>query len=144
MSTMIRPAVAVLIAAVWLGGCAALSTTGAGKREYNAACAGCHGASGRGNGPEAAGLAVRPADLTLLAQHNGGAFPAAYVRQVIDGRAQVAGHGSRDMPVWGIRFQVIPRSAPEGPAEEPFGFREDTVRTRIEALTAYLRQLQAK
>ncbi|MGH7115130.1 MAG: CopD family protein, partial [Stellaceae bacterium] len=35
-----------------------------GARLYAASCALCHGADGRGDGPAAAGLAVRPADLT--------------------------------------------------------------------------------
>jgi len=36
----------------------------AGAATFAARCAGCHGASGRGNGPAAAGLPVPPADLT--------------------------------------------------------------------------------
>jgi putative copper resistance protein D len=36
----------------------------AGERLYAANCVACHGAYGRGDGPAAAGLAVRPADLT--------------------------------------------------------------------------------
>lgn len=127
-----------------LTACATLSNSNAGKREFEANCATCHGVSAKGNGPRAASLAVKPADLTVLAKKNGGEFPAAYVRQVIDGRTQVTAHGPRDMPVWGVQFQVVPPSEPQGPAEEPFGFREDRVQARIEALIAYLARLQEK
>ena len=127
---------------VLLDACAAWSSGNAGQREYDADCASCHGAGGKGNGPEAASLVVKPADLTVLAKKNGGQFPTAYVRQVIDGRAHVAAHGSREMPVWGIQFQVVPRDQPQAPSEEPFGYREDQVQARIGALIAYLAHLQ--
>lgn len=48
-----------------------------GARLYAESCALCHGADGRGNGPAAAGLSVRPADLTashLFAHTEGDLF----------------------------------------------------------------------
>jgi len=130
--------VGLVLAIGLLGACAAWSSGNAGQRD----CASCHGAGGKGNGPEATSLVVKPADLTVLAKKNGGQFPTAYVRQVIDGRAHVAAHGSREMPVWGVQFQVVPPDQPQAPSEQPFGYREDKVQARIEALIAYLAQLQ--
>lgn len=42
----------------------AASSVARGMAIYAASCAICHGASGRGDGPAAAGLPIRPADLT--------------------------------------------------------------------------------
>jgi mono/diheme cytochrome c family protein len=39
---------------------------------YTAYCAVCHGVDGKGNGPAAEALRVRPPDLTTLAKKNGG------------------------------------------------------------------------
>jgi mono/diheme cytochrome c family protein len=62
-------------------------------------CAGCHGSGGEGNGPAAAGLTPRPADLTGLAARNGGVFPTARVMSAIDGYTR---KGSRsEMPEFG-------------------------------------------
>lgn len=46
-----------------------------GRKLFEANCAGCHGSSGRGNGPAAARLETLPADLTAMArQHPDGDF----------------------------------------------------------------------
>ena len=42
---------------------------------YHAHCAACHGPEGKGNGPAAAALKTKPADLTILTKNNGGKFP---------------------------------------------------------------------
>ncbi len=68
-------------------------------------CASCHGAAGDGNGPLAAELTVRPANLRTIAARNGGKFDDAAVMSIIDGRRAVAAHGMRDMPVWGEAFE---------------------------------------
>ena len=52
-----------------------------------------------------------PADLTRLAEDNNGVFPFARVYDVIDGRFEVATHGTRDMPVWG---EVYRRRSAQG------------------------------
>ena len=72
---------------------------------YEEHCAECHGAEGRGDGPEAASLDPRPSDLTGLSARAGGRFDEAHVMAVVDGRYEVAAHGPRDMPVWGAVFQ---------------------------------------
>jgi mono/diheme cytochrome c family protein len=46
-------------------------------------CAVCHGKDGKGNSPAASAMKTSPADLTVLAQNNGGKYPAAHVAAVI-------------------------------------------------------------
>lgn len=85
-------------------GTAAAQEMSYGEAEYLNSCAVCHGAEGKGDGPLADELLKRPADLTRLAERNGGTFPYWRVFAVIDGRYIVPGHGDRDMPVWGRQF----------------------------------------
>ena len=75
----------------------------AGQVLFESYCAACHGPSARGDGPVAASLQVRPADLTRISLRNGH-FDAAEVAAYIDGRNEVPAHGLREMPVWGRRF----------------------------------------
>lgn len=77
-----------------------------GRFQYQSHCAVCHGVDGDGNGRMASELLIKPSDLTQLAKKNGGSFPFWYAYGVIDGRDDVAAHGSRAMPVWGMWFQV--------------------------------------
>lgn len=56
-----------------------------GAEDFASYCAACHGVSGRGDGPLAAELEKRPADLTRLARRNGGAFPTTKVMAKIWG-----------------------------------------------------------
>ena len=83
---------------------------------------------------------LRPADLTTLAQRNGGWFPFARVYEVIDGRRLVKAHGSREMPVWGLATGPKPL---EYYAQAPAN-AEAHVRDRILALTEYVYRLQVK
>lgn len=76
-----------------------------GELEFQNYCAVCHGVDGRGNGIMRKFLTVSPADLTLLRKKNGDSFPFWQVYRTIDGREEVRGHGSREMPVWGDRFR---------------------------------------
>ncbi len=69
-------------------------------------CAACHGEDGKGNGPAVGALKIAPADLTSLTQRNGGAFPAARVKEILGGWADIAAHGSREMPIWGDLFNA--------------------------------------
>ena len=75
-----------------------------GQAEFLNSCAACHGTDGRGDGPMAEVLNTPPADLTRIAERNGGSFPYWKVFATIDGRYIVPGHGERDMPVWGRQF----------------------------------------
>ena len=83
------PAGAVLLIAL-AAGCASPVETGSAS--YTDLCAGCHGATGMGDGPAAASLAVKPADLTQLAARNGGVFPKVDVMAKIDGYAKGQPH----------------------------------------------------
>lgn len=62
-------------------------------------CAGCHGASGTGNGALASNLPVQPADLTALKAANGGAFPTEHVLATVHGYP--GKHESAVMPEFG-------------------------------------------
>lgn len=114
-----------------------------GKREYDSNCAGCHGASGKGDGPYSALATMgfgNAADLTLLAKRNNGVFPFARVYEFIDGTQTVKAHGPREMPVWGADYQV---KGAEYYMDIPYD-PQAYVRGRILALTEYVYRLQAK
>ena len=132
--------------AVWLScmlaGCAGLTTSDVGKDEYDSKCATCHGASGKGDGPQAQFLPNKPADLTILAKNNGGVFPVSRVHEIIDGRWEVAAHGPRLMPVWGEDFLVDETRGPQDGSAEAFADREARVSARVQALVDYLARLQ--
>ncbi len=80
------------------------SRTDTGQELFLRYCASCHGPEGRGDGPVAASLATPPPDLTTLAARAGGPLDPAAVMATIDGRRDVAAHGAREMPVWGVAF----------------------------------------
>ena len=107
-----------------------------GKAKYQQYCASCHGAAGKGDGAMAALLVIKPADLTQLRKKNQGEFPFWQVYRTIDGRETVRGHGTREMPLWGIMFQ-IEEGANGSHAQE------DLVRGRIWQLVYYLESMQA-
>lgn len=77
-----------------------------GTIEFINSCAQCHGVDGKGDGPVSPHLLNAPPDLTVLSQMNGGVFPIEEVYSIIDGTADVAVHGGRDMPVWGDRYMT--------------------------------------
>jgi hypothetical protein len=54
-----------------------------------------------GDGPVAAALEPRPADLTRLRERYGEASPLRRTIAAIDGRQAVRAHGNSAMPVWG-------------------------------------------
>jgi len=113
-----------------------------GKHEYLRSCAACHGTSGKGDGPVAKSLTKPPADLTKLTEGNRGVFPVSRVYDVIDGRVQVAIHGTREMPVWGEVYTRDVRSrAPRAMPEEMI---DAMVRVRILGLIEYISTLQGK
>lgn len=114
-----------------------------GLDEYTTSCAVCHGGDGSGHGEFARVLTVAPADLTALARNNGGAFPLEQVYQTIDGRRMVAGHGTRDMPIWGARY-LVRAQAELAPADPSYGHydAELAVRARILSLIYYVQSLQ--
>jgi mono/diheme cytochrome c family protein len=137
----VNTGIAVCLAGL-LVGCAAFTATDIGKNEFQAKCATCHGVDGKGDGPQAKVLPTRPADLTLLAKHNGGVFPVSRVHEIIDGRLEVAAHGSRLMPVWGDEFLLDETRGPQDDSADAFAEREARVNARVQALVDYLQRLQ--
>jgi len=113
----------------------------AGQKEFQSNCAGCHSVGGS-VAPYVELLKVTPTDVTMLAKNNKGVFPFQRVYEVIDGRADVKAHGSRDMPVWGIEY------TDKASAYYSDYFRtydtEAFVRSRVFALIEYLSSIQKK
>ncbi len=109
-----------------------------GQREYETKCAVCHGKDGKGGGPYAEQLKRRLPDLTTLARSNGGVFPVSRTYDTIEGAGK--GHGTRDMPVWGLDYTI---QAAEALPELPYN-QAVYVRTRIMSLLEYLNRLQVK
>lgn len=85
-----------------------------GRDLYVAYCASCHGMEGRGDGPAAEAMRMRPADLTALKRTHGGSFPKARVERLLGGIEGFPAHGGRKMPVWGPVF--VPVSPADGHA----------------------------
>lgn len=83
--------------------------------------------------PAAVALATKPADLTRIAERNGGVFPVDRVAQTIDGRSLPASHGTRDMPIWGEHF--------ERESVEP-AMSEQSIRGQLLMLVVYLQSIQ--
>ena len=77
-----------------------------GELEFQNYCAVCHGVDGKGRGIMSKFLTVQPADLTQITRKNSGTFSFWQVYRIIDGREDVRGHGTRDMPIWGDRFRA--------------------------------------
>jgi mono/diheme cytochrome c family protein len=77
-----------------------------GQQLYRTHCASCHGPTGRGDGPLAEFLTVRPANLTGIAARNRGVFPTDVVSRIVDGRRVLKTHGDSAMPVWGDVFSM--------------------------------------
>jgi mono/diheme cytochrome c family protein len=104
-----------------------------GSALFRTYCSSCHGLAGKGDGPIADGLRVRPPDLTLLAQRDHGKWDGDKVARIIDGRDPVKGHGGADMPVWGDAF----KSSREG-------YDEAAVKARIRAIVEHLEGIQVR
>jgi len=99
---------------------------------FRANCAACHGTDGKGVGPVAPTLKIKPADLTVIGKNNGGIFPEARVLKIISGdEPSLLSHGTREMPIWGPIFHQIE-------ADQDFG------NVRLQNLIKYLESIQAK
>ena len=73
-------------------------------------------------------LTAKTPDLTRMAQHHGGKFPRAQVDGIISGETVTAGHGTREMPIWGPIFSQV-------------SWDMDLGRVRIDNLARYLETL---
>ena len=106
---------------------------GEGRALFASDCASCHGLTADGGGPVAPYLDPKPPDLRRIAARRGGVFPQIEIEQIIDGRAPIASHGTRQMPVWGASFR------------EETELNEQTearVRERVVLLVDYLESIQ--
>lgn len=108
------------------------TTPNSGSEMYAHYCASCHGVTGQGNGPAAAGLKERPADLTQLSRTHGGKYPEMLVYTTLHDGPNAAGHEKVKMPVWNDLFVNLD------------GIRSDVPQMRLTSLTEYVRTLQAK
>ena len=124
------------------GACWAQTSVALGRADFRDNCASCHGLDGKGDGPMRSSLVKPPADLTMIARRNGGAFPQELIWALIDGRWSGDGgpHGSREMPVWGQEFKSRAMGQP-GDSERT---AEWSVRLRIISLLKYLEDIQVK
>ena len=100
-----------------------------GSVSFDLYCASCHGRSGRGDGPTAAALKTKPADLTVLSRGNRGVFPRARVLDFVEGSSRAAAHGSAEMPVWGPTLRALDAS-------------DARVTVRLQNLVAFLESIQ--
>jgi hypothetical protein len=105
-----------------------------GELEYQNHCAICHGVDGKGRGIMAKFLSISPSNLTQLAKKTDGRFSFWQVYRVIDGREEIRGHGTREMPIWGARFQAEARGSDPGSRSQVSG--------RILSLVFYLQHIQ--
>jgi mono/diheme cytochrome c family protein len=110
-----------------------------GAEDFSAYCAACHGSSGRGDGPAAAGLGRKPADLTGLSARNGGTFPGTRVMAKIWGYTRASPGGQvtdSPMPEFGPLLQgdLVPYDGGDGIATP--------TPVRLVQIAEYLKTLQ--
>ena len=103
------------------------SAVAAGAERFAVECSLCHGRDARGEGPFATLLKTAPPDLRRIALRNGGTFPADEVAATIDGRSMPIAHGTRDMPLFGRRYEN----------EVPYDY-DSIVNRYIEELVSYM------
>lgn len=134
-------ALGILLAAAAVAGLAAApAAPGApvgnverGRGHYLRYCASCHGVGAEGDGPVAPALVRRPPELRRLARRYGSPLDLDRLARQIDGREAIAAHGSREMPVWGERFEAVPSDELA---------HERAIDTHVTALLAYLQSIQ--
>lgn len=111
----------------------------AGKDLYHQHCSTCHGVNAKGTPASTLGnydpqsiepkRRVKPADLTVLSEHNSGKFPADRVRDAIYNKDSIPAHGTPEMPAWGNVFYVLKN-------------RPKLLEKRVRDLTAYIESIQ--
>jgi hypothetical protein len=106
-----------------------------GAEDFAAYCSGCHGVGGKGDGELAGVLAHRPADLTGLAERNGGDFPKLRVMAKIWGYTGVVAGGPL-MPNFGplLDSPLVPYDSGDG--------RQTPTPLRLVQLAEYVEGLQ--
>lgn len=106
-----------------------------GASDFADLCAPCHGTGGKGNGPMAADLVKKPADLTGLSARNGGTFPLAGVMNKIWGYSR-----GKAVPSMMPHFAPL-MDSPTVPVDVGDGVLTPTPQRLID-LADYLRTLQ--
>lgn len=104
-----------------------------GGEYFHLYCSSCHGRDGQGDGPVASYLTTEPPDLTTIAARRDGTFPEQELAKIIDGRTEVAAHGTREMPVWGRRLGEPLTGMPH---------KDVSLRGQTLLLVEYLRSIQ--
>jgi mono/diheme cytochrome c family protein len=95
-------------------------------------CAVCHGADGRGHGPDSVVLNHAVPDLTLISKRSGGKFPYQRVRGIIEGKERgLPAQVDREMPTWGPIFHQVELD-------------QDWGEVRLDAITKYTESIQQK
>lgn len=123
------------LSCLWATAAAAEELSGyTGAQLFERFCSSCHGPRGEGDGPVAPFFKLSPPDLTRIARRHRGEFPADKVRGIVDGRANVAPHGARSMPVWGLELSHSQGDTPEG---------RRRAEKLMDELVEYLRSIQA-
>ena len=113
-----------------------------GKEDYLKLCSGCHGVTGKGDGPNAKGLRKPPADLTKLSQSNNGSFPLVRVYYAMDGKLEIIIHGPRDMPSF---FEILKKDVMSRRGEYlSYDLVESLARLRMIEVIEYVMSLQNK
>jgi mono/diheme cytochrome c family protein len=101
-----------------------------GAKIFQYHCAVCHGADGRGHGPDSVVLKHPVPDLTLISQRSGGKFPYERVKGIIEGNEPgLLAHGDREMPVWGPIFHEVESD-------------QDWGEVRLDAITKHMESIQ--
>ena len=102
-----RRRLAVLVLLLAAGGVRASEPANdPGQAMYLRYCGACHGPDGKGDGIAGSFMTPKPANLTRIAQENGGTFPFQRVVAYVDGKDDVRAHGDPAMPVWGEMFRA--------------------------------------
>ena len=110
-----------------------------GKADFGHLCGPCHGASARGDGPQAPHLKRKPADLTVITVKYG-RFPEDRVFETISGVDMPEGHGTREMPSWGDVF--VSEGVGKSTRLEDAMKASDDASRRIAGLIRYIESLQ--
>jgi len=111
---------------------AAATSPASGHDMFMSYCAPCHGKAAKGDGPAASALKIAPANLTVLAKENGGKYPSNKVTAILSGQTDLAAHGNKEMPVWGVVFWSMS------------GGHAGEVQQRVANLNRYIELLQVK